>query len=177
MKLEVINNPSELLSEAENFFSASFYNNVKIEKPGTYTESLVARYFIEKNKNTYSCISHKENLVFVGTSENKIGVDIEILKKRDITLLDTFSDKEYEILGGKNWNNFYILWTAKESFIKHMNLTLENMSKISLTKSEPSNCVISGLEFSCTSILCYNKIEKTIYTGKNGNLLYSVCID
>lgn len=46
------------------------------------------------------------------------GIDIAENEERNISLLDTHSISEYDIMAGNNWNNFYILWTAKESIIK-----------------------------------------------------------
>jgi hypothetical protein len=50
LKIQKIN--SEIIKKSENFFGDFFCENLKKEKSGTYEESLVARYLIEKeNKN------------------------------------------------------------------------------------------------------------------------------
>ena len=185
MELQININPLELLSEAENYFSVSFCNDLQLQKPWTYTESLVARYLIEKNKNlqgakdpcySFSSISHKKNLVFIATSDNKIWVDIEIYKQRWIDLLDTFSDGEYSILWWKNWDNFYILWTAKESCIKFLNLKLEDMKWISLISSQKSEYIFSNLKFFSKHALEYYNNKITVYSWWDWEIIYSICI-
>lgn len=63
-------------------------------------------------------ISHSENYVAFIVSERPTGIDIAEHEERDSSLLESHPMSDYDILGGKNWNNFYILWTAKESVIK-----------------------------------------------------------
>lgn len=83
-------------------------------------------------KKIYWSLSHSENYVAFIISDSPTGIDIAEYRERDASLLDTQSDDEYDILWGKDWVNFYILWTAKESLIKAVGNTLDDMKDISL---------------------------------------------
>ncbi len=83
-------------------------------------------------KKIYWSLSHSENFIAFIISETPTGIDIAEYRERDISLLDTQSDEEYDILWGKDWEHFYILWTAKESLIKFIGNTLDDMEDISL---------------------------------------------
>jgi hypothetical protein len=87
--------------------------------------------------NIFRSISHIQDYVLVWISDTKIWLDLEYIKERDSSLLLKFSDIEYkncntdfDLWECKNWNNFYRIWTAKESFIKKLNLKLDDMEKI-----------------------------------------------
>ncbi|MDQ7023045.1 MAG: 4'-phosphopantetheinyl transferase superfamily protein [Candidatus Gracilibacteria bacterium] len=186
MYLEIKKINSEIIKISQNYFGDIFCKNLKKEKPGTYNESLVARFLIEQNKNKYSSISHKKNLVFIGTNNSKIGVDIEIFKKRDENLLEKFSEEEHRNLGGKKllqgakdpygktWKNFYILWTAKESIIKYENLVLDNIEEIILINSENINLEINNIIFNKKLLLKFGDKNFEVYSGNKVDLYYSV---
>lgn len=79
----------------------------------------------------FRSMSHIQDYVFLWIARNKIWLDIEYVKKRDKSLLDKFYNLEYKNLAfGKDWNSFYIIWTAKESLIKKLNLKLDDMENI-----------------------------------------------
>ena len=170
---------SELIKTSQKFFWEDFCNKLKKQKPWTYKESLVARYLIKKQQGFLaSCnysISHKKNLVFVWISEEKIWVDIEILKKRDENLLEKFDKKEYEILGEKNWENFYILWTAKEAIIKYENLKLDDIEEIILENVEMFGKNISWINFQKKLFLNFKNKKFIVYSWKKDDLIFWVC--
>lgn len=87
---------------------------------------------LEHNECLYWSISHTEKYVAFIVSDTQTGIDIAECKDRDISLLDIHSEGEYGLLGGKNWKQFYMLWTAKESIIKASSLTLDAISEIKL---------------------------------------------
>jgi phosphopantetheinyl transferase len=45
-------------------------------------------------------------------------VDIEVIRPRDDSLFSSFSEKEWNVIGEKNWESFYLLWSAKEVLVK-----------------------------------------------------------
>lgn len=183
LKIQKIN--SRILKESEEYFWWDFCDKLKKQKPWTYVESLVARYLIEKNNQRaktlcwqielYLSISHKKDLVFIWTSKNNIWVDIEILKERDINLLDKFREEEYSLLWWKNWKNFYILWTAKESIIKYLNLLLDNIEDIILIRSITNKQFISDLEFVHNLELQYKWDKLKVFSGEDSENIFSVC--
>ncbi len=82
----------------------------------------------------YWSISHSENYVAFIVSDRHTGIDIAENDERDISMLDIHLEFEYNLLGGKNWDNFYRLWTAKESIIKANGWWLDDMNNISITE-------------------------------------------
>jgi hypothetical protein len=89
---------------------------------------------LEHNERLYWSITHTEKYVAFIISDTQTGIDIAERKNRDISLLDIHSEGEYGLLGGKNWKQFYMLWTAKESIIKASSLTLDVISDIKLVQ-------------------------------------------
>jgi phosphopantetheinyl transferase len=162
--------------DAEKFFWNIFCSDLKKEKPWTYNESLVARYLIEKNKNKYLSISHKKDLVFIWINNSKIWVDIEILKIRDKNLLNKFWEEEYNILWWKNWENFYTLWTAKESIIKYENLLLDDIEEIKCRDVEMLHLYNNKIKFSKKICFTFWYKEFMVYTWSKNSLFYSICV-
>ncbi|MBP9779528.1 4'-phosphopantetheinyl transferase superfamily protein [Candidatus Gracilibacteria bacterium] len=87
---------------------------------------------LENNECLYWSISHTEKYVAFIISDTQTGIDIAELRDRDPSLLDIHSEDEYNLLGEKDWKQFYMLWTAKESIIKASSLTLDVISEIRL---------------------------------------------
>lgn len=174
LNIQKINN--KILKESENYFPDSFCYNLKKDKPWTYRESLVARYIIKQNNNTYTSISHKKGLVFIWTSNKKIWIDIEILKERDKHLLSKFKREEFDLLGWKSWINFYILWTAKESIIKYLNLKLDDITDIILTNYDNISENKWWLTFSKKMKFNYKGNINLVYSWRDKEIIFSVCV-
>lgn len=170
IKIQKVNN--RLLNKSLVYFSKDFINSLKLKS--TFNESLVARYLIEKNKNNYYSISHKNNLVFIWTNDNKIWLDIEILKSREFSLLNKFGDEEYQLLWWKKWKYFYILWTAKESIIKIENLKLDDIWKIKLKKIENTEIKICDINFQKKLYLQYKEKEFLVFNWFEWDICYSI---
>ncbi len=102
------------------------------------SESKISRKYkkLLNKYNLHYSISHKykDNYVFllIALSQRKIGADLELLEKKNLALLDFFKDDEYKTLGKKNWENFYILWTAKEAVIKLLKSSVDLRRKIKI---------------------------------------------
>ena len=125
MYLLLIQTNTKILDSLKNYFPKNYLESLKYKQE----ESIIARFFVSKlvekyfwvkkflpqidenwipifNNNFFWSISHKENLIFVWISKTKIGIDLEIIKKRDKSLLNIFSLQEYKLLWWKNWENF-----------------------------------------------------------------------
>ena len=70
-------------------------------------------------------LSHSNNLVVLGVSDMRIGIDIEFIKKRNFVEIaeSFFTAEEFNLLKKANsleeqQNLFYKYWTLKEAFIK-----------------------------------------------------------
>ena len=119
----------DLLNEALTYFPVGYKSWLE-EKP-YFEESIIWRLKISQaiwgrylpkeeegipymhDENCWS-LSHKKWLVFFWVSDKKLWVDIEIYKQRDLSLLDTFSQEEYDQVWWRDWKSFYLLWTAHE---------------------------------------------------------------
>ena len=84
-------------------------------------------------------ITHTENYLAFIISDTPTGIDIAEVIERDISLFSTHSKREYALLGGKSWKDFYILWTAKEAILKSVWGKLDDMREIELIDSPGEN--------------------------------------
>ena len=72
-------------------------------------------------------ISHSGAIAAVAFSENEIGFDIEIMEdgdKSDIISHFHSDEKEY-LINASSINDFYLVWTRKESFLKATGIGLQ----------------------------------------------------
>ncbi|MDD5091493.1 MAG: 4'-phosphopantetheinyl transferase superfamily protein [Candidatus Wallbacteria bacterium] len=64
-------------------------------------------------------VSHKDTMVAAVCAGFPVGIDIEKVVPRSASLLDYIAcRKEWELIGAKDWPNFYRLFTAKEAASK-----------------------------------------------------------
>ena len=80
---------------------------------------------LKNGKDMFFNITHSGDWVVCGVSDREIGVDIEVLKKarmnvagrfftaKELDKLSSLADKEQD-------DYFYLLWTAKESYLKYL---------------------------------------------------------
>ncbi len=94
------------------------------------------------NGTFYWSISHSKNYIAYSISDAPTGIDIAEYRERDDSLLDIHTDSEYRILWGQNWNNFYILWTAKEALIKAQGHTLDDVKAIQLQQIQEGDLAL-----------------------------------
>lgn len=192
MFLNIVSKIELEYKNALNYFPLDYINQLNSK------ESIVSRFLISKEvENTYKIhnyfpkfdenkiplsnngifwsISHKGDLVFIWIDINKIWIDVEIYKERDKSLLDQFSDEEYNIFWWKNWVNFYIIWTAKECVIKYNLLNLNNLNDIKIKEIKNVDNWISNLIFSKKIVLKYKTQTNQVYFGRKDDIFYSVC--
>lgn len=75
-------------------------------------------------------ISHKRQLAAAAIAQFPFGIDVEEFAPRRDDLLDQVaSATEWAIMGGRNWRNFFRLWTAKEATLKANGLGIGNLSR------------------------------------------------
>jgi hypothetical protein len=120
-------------------------------------------------------LSHKKGVIFFWVDKNNIGLDIELVKPRDTSLIDTFQISEYDKLWWKNWNNFYRLWTCHESMIKYDKEIHYQDGMYTLISYENISEDISGLKFECKLIFWKDSKTYTIVSGKKWDYIYSIC--
>jgi 4'-phosphopantetheinyl transferase len=96
-------------------------------------------------------ISHSGKYLVMAIAESEVGVDIEEVTLRDMSVLNKiFNVAETKLL--KNHEDFYYLWCAKESLIKCMGVTI---NKIKEVPSLPLNGIktYKGVDYQCRSLM------------------------
>jgi hypothetical protein len=190
MILGIIPTSQELLDDARSYFPGDYIN--KLSNKAFLKESIIGRlqisrvigntYFPETiewiphmyDENFWS-LSHKQWVVFFGVWKTNIGVDIELVKPRDISLLDTFLQSEYDALGWKNWDNFYRFWTCHESMVKYDKETNYKQGMYRLLSFEQKPCMVSGINFEYELIFWKQQMTYTLLSGRAEDYIYSIC--
>lgn len=178
----------ELVEKSYNYFPKEYIQ--KLEEMGKGRESRVARYFLSQiaekyfwkqdflpeidtywkpifTEGLYWSISHSWNLIFVWISEKKIALDCEIVVPREETLFETETTSFFEKYE-KTWQNFYILWTAKETFIKYLHADFSLIDKIWFVDWKEGDIFLSYK----TEIIC---IKTKLKTENNITFVLAYC--
>lgn len=89
-------------------------------------------------KGIYFNISHSNEYVVLAFSNNKIGIDIEKIRKVDLSIMNAFctnKEKDY-ILNSKNkYKSLFEIFCLKESYIKMLGTNLFNIKEIKLNNN------------------------------------------
>ena len=96
----------------------------------------------------YFSASYSSDWLALAFSEQKIGIDIEIIKERSKVLLEKYS-QELKLFWAESRHNFYLLRTAKEALLKKVNwIRLDLIEEMKVIKVEPaSDLVIDKITF------------------------------
>lgn len=126
------------------------------------------------NNRLFWSISHKKDLVFIWVYNKQIWVDIEIIKDRWEEIYFLHNDDEYKKIWWKNLENFYKLWTIKESIIK-LNLDeIDNLNIIEIIKIKNETNIIDNILFQTTIFSIFKNKKIITYNWKNKNMIYSI---
>jgi len=83
-------------------------------------------------------VSHKRRWAAAVVSDRPVGIDIECLTPRRDGLFDMVGvEQEWRILGGRTWENFYRLFTAKEATLKANGLGIGCLLECRLVEALP----------------------------------------
>lgn len=129
----------------------------------------------EYQDENYWSLSHKKNLVFTWVSHSPIGVDIEVYKIRDESLLNTFTVKEYHFIWWRSWRNFYLLWTIHESIIKYEREKKYFPGMYVPVSIQEKKHTISEISFQYIFTFWKDWKKYTISSAIKDNYIYSVC--
>lgn len=121
--------------------------------------------YVEGKKDIFISISHCNGYIMCAFSDDKIGVDVELVKKRRKSVESrVFTEVEISLLN-KSENEdraFYTLWTLKESYLKAIGTGFADNAK---------DVEFYSLELPIKS----NKSEYTFTVGERDGFVYSVC--
>ena len=186
--LKILNINKNIISQATNFLPKDYIKTLK--NKSNFNESIVARFLIFKNHNFlpiidinqkpifendfFWSISHKENLVFVWSSNIPIWIDIEIIKKRSLEIFSLHLKKEYIFFWEKNLKNFYLLWVLKESVIKLNLITLDDLEYINIQSIIKKNIIIDWIKFMFQAYWIYKNTEFISFIWYKNNLVYAI---
>lgn len=110
------------------------------EKNMKYSVNEFGKPYFANAEDLHFSISHSGDYAMVVMSDKKIGCDIQQLKEINISIVDRFfSDEEREYV--KSTEDFFRVWTLKESFIKAigkgLSLPLNSFCIKELSTAEP----------------------------------------
>lgn len=197
MHLKISKISDEIFFESKKYFPKEYINSLGFK--ANIKESVIARFLISKlvekhykignflpkvdafwkpifENWIFWSISHKNNIVFVWIWKEKFWLDLEIFKEREPHLLENFEIREYKQIWWKNFKNFYLLWVAKEAFIKKELLSLDILNEIKLLSVKKENNIISEILFSSELILEYQNIQNKVLFWSSDEAFYSFAI-
>lgn len=181
----------EEIWEYKNNLSESYLHS--LQKKPFLNESVFARSIISEHiwngylpqvdqrwiplfqDSNFWSLSHKKWCVFIWVSDSEIGVDIEYFLEKSPELLDYFPFSYYDILGWKNWKNFYALWTSFEAIQKMERWENINAGEFSLLSFETIKMNISQISFHTRTLYECKGKNYQVFTGFLENEVYSVC--
>lgn len=109
-------------------------------------------------------ISHSEDTALIAVCDDPIGVDTELIQKRNFDAIKKrFSEREQDEIGTDTLR-FLRNWTVKEAFIKMLGGTLaEDLKRLEY--------------FDGTLYLDGIKTDCTLFCGTGDGFIYSVCVE
>jgi Phosphopantetheinyl transferase len=154
-------------------------NQILIDHYQLWENDWVLLEQIEKNHgkdSDFFSASYSDRRLFLAFSEEKIWVDIEQVKPRASSLLDKRSE-ELQLLWGESWENFYRLWTAKESLLKATNAeNLDQIWNIQLVEVKNTSEPSFQVHFDKILFLELNNQQYEVRSFCHENLIGAVCI-
>lgn len=186
--LKIIKVTPNIITQAKNILPKDYVQSLQNKQ--NFNESIIARelIFLESNflpetdlngkpifqNNNFWSISHKENIVFVWTDISPIWIDIEIIKERWNEIFSLHKEEEYNLIGKKDFHNFYVLWTLKESIIKLNLAWIDDLENIIINKIEYKKTIIDWIKFDFIILWNFHNKNYIGYSGFENNLVWSI---
>lgn len=155
----------------KNWFLSKYFN---VEDEKTLKKINKEHFF---NGEFFSS-SYSDHRILFMVADKKIGVDIEKIRERSPIMLDWFSMDDYAILGnGKNWESFFILWTAEEALLKAIDAEyIEEAQNFKFLSAEKKEEVFDTLLFQWLLKIEYKGRNYSIYSWNHKwKIIYSIC--
>ena len=125
----------------------------------------------------YFSASYSSDWLALAFSEQKIGIDIEVIKERSKVLLEKYSE-ELQLFWAESWHNFYLLRTAKEALLKKVNwIRLDLIEEMKVIKVEPaSDLVIDKTTFKRKITLQYKGENYQVFSTIDDEKAISIAL-
>lgn len=177
---------SKLHNEAKEFFIKNWRSDLLYKKQDSLIWAyLITQYmlnnwkiwfffqdWIYKYENLFFSTSHSWNLIAIAINNEKIAIDLEIIKPRNDILLNNIPTLNKEL-----WTreNFYIQRCAKECMIKYLWLKAEDMKSITINYiSTDQDIKTQDYTFNIKTEISYR--NDTFYTYELINNNYIIAI-
>ena len=125
----------------------------------------------------YFSASYSSDWLALAFSEQKIGIDIEIIKERSKVLLKKYSE-ELQLFWAESWHNFYLLRTTKEALLKKVNwIRLDLIEEMKVIKVESaSDLVIDKITFKRKITLQYKGENYQVFSTIDDEKAISIAL-
>lgn len=128
-----------------------------------------------QRKADFFSASYSGDWLLLGISKEKIGVDLEIIKPRDESLLNTYKAELGTHFWIADWSHFYLLRTAKEAVLKASDSeNLDAIHKISLNSAEKKIQKIWDKTFSRELTFSFQKKNWKVRSFEDWEKAYSI---
>lgn len=104
------------------------------------------------SKDIYFSISNKGEVVTVIKSNFPVGIDIEIIKPFNKSILKFFSEAERKYIKD-DLEKFFKIWTAKEAYIKMINKSFKDLFELDIISL--SKCIDFEYKKYSDYLICY----------------------
>lgn len=162
----------------QNYFPAKLYRNFFLKHAYRLSETeLLKANTKHKRKSDFFSASYSGESLLLGISKEKIGVDLEIIKPRDKSLLNTYKAELGTYFWIADWNHFYLLRTAKEAILKASDSeNLDVIHKISLNSAEKKIQKIWDKTFGRELIFSFQKKTWKVRSFEDWEKAYSITL-
>lgn len=125
----------------------------------------------------YFSASYSSDWLALAFSEQKIGIDIEVIKERSKVLLKKYSE-ELQLFWAERWHNFYLLRTAKEALLKKVNwIRLDLIEEMKVIKVESAfDLVIDKITFNRKITLQYKGESYEVFSTIDDEKAISIAL-
>lgn len=123
----------------------------------------------------YFSYAHTDDFVLVAVNDSKVGVDLEIIKPRDTSLLHQYHT-ELEHVGRSDWQSFYVMRTAKEALIKYLDLSFDAIESIQLVWVSDFDMKHGDIHFNKTVTMIYHGEQYSAIHGEKDSFSYALCV-
>lgn len=104
--------------DAYEFIKQKLKENFDIENP-VILKTEKGKPYIENGRVCFN-VSHSANLKVVAIGNSEVGIDVELLRRVDLSVARRFTQEEYNYITQTDSNNrFFEIWTKKEAYLKY----------------------------------------------------------